>query len=306
MVLLVALRVALGFHFLYEGVWKIANPEFTAEPFLTQAKGPAAPLFYAMVPDLDGRHRLRIEKDAKGGKVITGKSYLDAWKDLKENVKAKYRLSDEQTAEVERIYQRYERALQAYLAENLEAIEAYFGSLDRFEKELAAGNNGAEHQRKRAWDRRQELRREVNGWLREIDAMANSYQAALWNVLDEDQWARGPLPVRWTQSDLLNFAVKYGLAAIGACLILGLCTRLAALGGGVFMIMVLLTQPPWPTIYPPAPEVVGHALIVDKNFVEMLALFLVASTAVGRWGGLDFFLYHWIGRPIEAYFEQRV
>ena len=42
---------------------------------------------------------------------------------------------------------------------------------------------------------------------------------------------------------------------------------------------------------------VGHALIVDKNFVEMVAMLMLATTAVGRWGGLDYFLYHWIGRP---------
>ena len=40
-VLLVALRLALGCHFLYEGVWKIGiTMSSRAEPFLTQAKGP--------------------------------------------------------------------------------------------------------------------------------------------------------------------------------------------------------------------------------------------------------------------------
>jgi uncharacterized membrane protein YphA (DoxX/SURF4 family) len=90
------------------------------------------------------------------------------------------------------------------------------------------------------------------------------------------------------------------------CLVLGLCTRLAALGGAAFLVSVLLTQPPWPTIYPPAPEVVGHALVVDKNFVEMVALLALATTAVGRWGGLDYFLYHWFGRPLENYLGQRM
>ena len=54
-VALVALRLALGCHFLYEGVWKITHAdEFSAEPFLTQAKGPVSGLFYAMLPDIDG------------------------------------------------------------------------------------------------------------------------------------------------------------------------------------------------------------------------------------------------------------
>jgi hypothetical protein len=39
-------------------------------------------------------------------------------------------------------------------------------------------------------------------------------------------------------------------------------------------------------------------LIVDKNFVEMVALFALATTAVGRWGGLDFFVYHGVGKPM--------
>jgi len=122
----------------------------------------------------------------------------------------------------------------------------------------------------------------------------------MWNVLHDDQKARGRLPVRWTQTDLLNLAVTFALTAIGLCLMIGLCTRLAALGGAAFMVMVVLTQFPWPTVSPPAPPVVGHALLVNKDFVEMVALLVVAATAVGRWGGLDFFLYHWFGRPLLA------
>jgi hypothetical protein len=40
-VVLVGLRLALGCHFLYEGVWKITHADlFHAEPFLAEAKGP--------------------------------------------------------------------------------------------------------------------------------------------------------------------------------------------------------------------------------------------------------------------------
>jgi len=108
-----------------------------------------------------------------------------------------------------------------------------------------------------------------------------------------------------TRTELFDLMITYSLTAIGACLILGFCTRLAALGGAAFLISVLLVQPPWPTIYPPAPEVVGHALLVDKNFVEMIAMFMLATTAVGQWGGLDYFVYHWLGRPILSYFRPK-
>ena len=59
--MLAILRLALGWHFLYEGVWKIRHPDLflgETEGFLSGARGPVAGLFYAMLPDIDGRQRL--------------------------------------------------------------------------------------------------------------------------------------------------------------------------------------------------------------------------------------------------------
>jgi len=309
--MLVVLRLSLGCHFLYEGVWKIMNPDFSAEPFLTQAKGPAAPLFYMMVPDLDGRQRLRIETNNEGEEVIKGESFLTAWENLKQAYVEQYQLGPEQVAEADKLYCAYEVSLENYLAENREEIAGYFTSLDDLDKRKAAGNRGAAHQKKRLWNQQQKLRGEVRGWLSEIEGLGEEYQMALWNLLDEDQQAQGPVRVAMAETDalpvglpfvtgrkeLVDFAVTYGLTAIGLCLLLGFFTRLAAIGGGCFMLSVILTQPSWPTIYPPAPAVVGHALLVNKDWIEMVALFFLATTAVGRWGGLDFFSYHWIVRP---------
>ena len=70
------------------GLWKIRPFEkfstkhtepFSAEPFLTQAKGPMAGFFYAMVPDIDGRQRLRIETDANGKKSIDASGITARW-----------------------------------------------------------------------------------------------------------------------------------------------------------------------------------------------------------------------------------
>ena len=59
---LVVVRLCIGWHFFYEGCWKIDNADkFSALPFLTMAKGPFAPIFYAMSPDLDGVTRLKTE-----------------------------------------------------------------------------------------------------------------------------------------------------------------------------------------------------------------------------------------------------
>jgi thiosulfate dehydrogenase (quinone) large subunit len=45
---LVLLRVAIGWHFLYEGLVKVFNPAWSPFGYLMDSKGIMAPLFYAM------------------------------------------------------------------------------------------------------------------------------------------------------------------------------------------------------------------------------------------------------------------
>jgi uncharacterized membrane protein YphA (DoxX/SURF4 family) len=327
--MLVILRLGLGFHFLYEGVWKIKNSEkFTAAPFLSEAKGPVAPLFYTMLPDLEGRQRLGIvpkgesfelavETDGQGnvlyeelkdkdGKLVARwpkyklSAYLSAWEDFKNKAKEFYKVTDEQARKIDTLYERYASSAREYVANNAEEILAHFESRQRFAN--AAGKNRAAHQQERDWARERELRNEVNGWLKELETLGKQFQAAVWNELDADQKAKGPAVspwnlLAWSQMDLINFAVTYGLTAIGLCLVLGFFTRLAALGGAAFMAFVVMTQPAWPGLYPPDPPVVGHALLVNKDFVEMLALLVIATSLTGRWAGLDYFVHHLLVRP---------
>ncbi len=89
-----------------------------------------------------------------------------------------------------------------------------------------------------------------------------------------------------TQLDLINMATTYGLIAIGACLILGLLTPLAALGGAAFLAMIYFSMPPWPGL-PPNPKTEGHYFIVSKNLIELIACLVLATTPSGHWIGLD-------------------
>ncbi len=57
---LLALRVVIGWHFYTEGVSKLKSGNFSAEPFLRSANGPAADLFHRCVADYDGRLRLGL------------------------------------------------------------------------------------------------------------------------------------------------------------------------------------------------------------------------------------------------------
>jgi hypothetical protein len=51
-------------------------------------------------------------------------------------------------------------------------------------------------------------------------------------------------------------------------------------------------------LYPAPPPSAGRTFLVGKEFIEMLAMFVLATTPVGRWGGLDFFIHHLVVRPI--------
>jgi len=302
---LTLLRLGLGCHFLYEGVWKIVHrDEFTAEPFLTQAKGPLAGLFYAMVPDLDGRQRLRIVIDDQGRKTIPCEEVVARCERFREDFLAHYRpaLSDaaaEKALEqaTQRTFNDFRDQLKKYLQENLEDIEAHFAALDRFESNKESGQNAA-FQKQRRWDEMMKLRGEAAAWLADIAAQEKAYQNTLYSLLNDElkQLGRVPPtknPFRWDRMEQINFAVTWGLTAIGVCLLLGFFTPLASLGGAAFMAFVVMTQPAFPGIYPPDSASVGHALLVNKDFIEMLALLVVAATAAGRWGGLDFFLARW-------------
>jgi uncharacterized membrane protein YphA (DoxX/SURF4 family) len=85
---------------------------------------------------------------------------------------------------------------------------------------------------------------------------------------------------------LIDVATMYGLTILGACLIVGLFSRTACVLSAGFLLMTYLCFPPWPWL-PAAPNSEGYYAYVNKNAIEMLALLALATTASGRWFGLD-------------------
>ena len=88
------------------------------------------------------------------------------------------------------------------------------------------------------------------------------------------------------------------LTILGAMLLLGLCTRFAAIMAAVMLFMFYAAMPPWPGV----PEIPGpeHSFIVNKNFIEVIALLAIAALPTGRWFGVDGMLGHWFGRKDKA------
>ena len=62
--ILVVLRVVIGWHFLYEGITKVLNPNWSSIGFLLDSKGVFAGLFHAMAGNPD---------------VVSGINFINVW-----------------------------------------------------------------------------------------------------------------------------------------------------------------------------------------------------------------------------------
>jgi uncharacterized membrane protein YphA (DoxX/SURF4 family) len=293
--MLVLLRITIGWHFLYSGLWKLSNPDFSSEGFLSQAKGPFAAWFYAMVPDFYGRERL--DPDNWPALVESLETYL-------ENFEETYALRADQSAMAQKIVEGARHSLSEYLEENREAIEEHLDGLDRLETARADPASGTPFMQERIWSWHTELRGRAKAWLAEIDRIGDECVTDLAALLSDEQARQGTIEPPSRRTMWQDRFITWTNIVIGACLIAGLFTRLASLSGAAFLLLVVLAQPDWPGLIPAPPPSAGRAWLVTKEFVEMMALACLAATRVGRWGGFDFFLHHYLVRPLFRRKEQ--
>ncbi len=134
------------------------------------------------------------------------------------------------------------------------------------------------------------------GLLKDLNDHKMKLKAALADLLTDDQRKRTPMkdvvPTQLVR--VLDLSAMWGLTAMGACLLIGLLTRLNCVLAAGFLAITYLAVPALPWLpAPPASE--GTYLYVNKNVVEMLALLVLATTASGRWFGLDGIIHPVVG-----------
>ena len=86
--------------------------------------------------------------------------------------------------------------------------------------------------------------------------------------------------------DVVNFLNIWGLIFIGLGLIVGAFTRIASLAGMALILLYYICNPPLIGLYYTIPSE-GNYLIVNKNIVEMAALFVLFLFPTGKILGLD-------------------
>lgn len=282
---LVLLRLAIGWHFLYAGLDKLTNPDFSSEGFLGQAKGPLADEFHQLIPDYDGRQRFKLE------------THTEAFEQYADSFRKQHSLNDDQWARVKQSLDNGQQELKEFFADQKEAIADYLSNLDRLDDAKKSQTSEIPFQQKRNWDKQQDLRGKLKRWSADIDGIWDGFKADVGEVLTDEQ--RDPAAAETNEPKrFVDQFITYTNIAIGVCLLAGLFTRLAALGGALFLLQIVLSQPDFPGLYPPPPPSAGQALLVNKEVIEMMALFALALLPTGRWAGLDFFVHYLIVRPI--------
>ena len=134
--------------------------------------------------------------------------------------------------------------------------------------------------------------RVVVGWHFLYEGLAKLTSAS-WSAAGYMKVSRGPFSAffHWIAGqpqllDKANLITMYGLTIVGVLLILGLFTRLAALGGIGFVLLFYLCNPPFVGYFYTIPTE-GTYLIVNKNLVEVSALAVILLTRSGLVAGLD-------------------
>jgi uncharacterized membrane protein YphA (DoxX/SURF4 family) len=305
---IVLLRIAIGWHFLYEGLEKVegtltGKEPFSAEIYLRNATGPLGSYFRGMLPDVNSLALLDPVR------------LKDRWKDDVSWITDQFQFTNDQRNDAQKVLDESLRWADYWFDDpaNVEKIKKYDHDLGQV---LATEHDpdALSFQKERAWDARRSVDADRRSLIQPLVGQEKALRDAIAKIATPDQvkaadatresvrsWlgkvgmdssslvpsqAPSSVPAPWTSLDVLNALTMYGLVAIGGCLILGLMTPLAALSAAGFLAMIYFSMPPWPGL-PPNPRAEGHYLIVSKNLVELIACLVVATTPNGHWIGLD-------------------
>jgi uncharacterized membrane protein YphA (DoxX/SURF4 family) len=276
-VMLVLLRLTIGWHFFSEGYDKFSqNGKWDSRPFFANAKGPFAEHFRQVVWDADGAIRLDVEKT----KVHFAR-YRDA-------VIRHFGFDAAQKRQAQANYAKAIDQLEYAIDANATDLEEYRLGTDRVARyESDPMRGGVASLKGQTETIRAEWKSKITPVLGQIDSIWRNYEAIQNDAATTQQASRRP-PLRMgfprnqlIDTSVLNQVVPYFDMTIGVCLFLGLFTPLAALAAAGFLGSVFLSQ--FPPVTGPSSS--------SYQLIEGMACLVIAGTAAGRFAGLDFIIH---------------
>ena len=301
---LLALRLAIGWHFLFEGLHKLhsfavgptdTNRVFTSEPYFAAAEGPLGDYMrkkYLGDPEATYTERLTKKQDVSaaafkklppseqaalcptaaaealtGGdaeKATAAKAKFAAWVYGAETQSAKVNMV---TGDIPLTADQRLSAI-AVLQREYDALAA------RDAEGLGRGY-GYEMERKK------KLKTDLLKAKTDLAADTDKVIADLRKDAGLPPLDPADKPIKD-----LDRLTAYTITAVGAGLLLGVFTKLWCLVGVGFLVMTYLAHPtvPWHSL-PPNTE--GNPLFINKNLIEALGMLVILVHPTGRWLGLD-------------------
>jgi uncharacterized membrane protein YphA (DoxX/SURF4 family) len=289
-VLLVVLRINIGWHFFKEGVNHHADRNWSSEGFLRLAKGPLAPTFQAYLPDVHRWNELLHSSSFKPEEAV--KSWItqvkDDWDQSHGQFNLHYGLEAAQKERTKQIVQDFKARLDDWAAATHDELVDYAHQWQRtYRAQAQPWGQELPFQKQRIAAAQAREKAAAADLLAQELSLEDELVQELSTVLTAEQRGKGSPPAPKSPLAAVDRVMTYGILAIGVCLMVGLFTRLAAVLGAGFLVSVVLTQPFWITDAQPT----------FNQWGEMIALLVLATTHVGRWCGLDFFVHNFLVRP---------
>jgi len=318
-VFLVLLRLSIGWLFLFEGIEKVeSHSPWSSAGYLQQSSGPLSPLFlWQAGGDADTKTLDRLtlvttaSSDAKPSERCPP-ALREDYEALIQRYNDYYKFSEDQI-----------KTANEKLNKHIETVVIWLDGADQKntgEKDVEGAAFGVPYKVKKTLRQRVQAYRDKVAEIRhdQDEGMVlfrrDVFKAKLRTAKADAARMRGELladlekPFREELDKLLTDAqaarpklepppppamlfwtdriVSYGLVVVGACLLLGLFTRLSCAAGALFVLMLYLALPAWPWL-PENLKTEGHYLFVSKNLILTFALAALATTRSGRWFGLD-------------------
>ena len=310
---LLALRLAVGWHFAFEGLHKFhshfvgpteTSKPFTSEPYFAVAEGPfgdfmrkrflgdpaSAIAAKLTPPDDTPRAKFAVLPEAEQA----GRCPKPVAEALDAGIPDAKKAAEAKAAFARWVYGAALRDAKAKFVGSGDVAQgapdrlAQIAVMKKWAKELhdreALGlgvGYGVEVKRAAA------ARADVRAAETDLAADADAYVADLVKLLGPKPDPDAPKSTKAEKAIAgMDRLTMWTLTVAGLCVLFGLFTPVACLVCAGFLVLTYLTHPPLPW-YPLPPGTEGNPLFVNKNVVECLALLVIAVHPTGRWLGLD-------------------
>jgi len=199
-------------------------------------------------------------------------------------------ITDEQDAQAAKLFVARHQQLAVFLDAETKAIEEYQHQLWRLQEMRSLGGAGEiPFRQARVAAKQAETTGLGSRLVSEVRGIERGFSAALRALLTPEQLGNSSLVAQVDSSladskerglEWLKLGIACGVTGLGVCLLLGLFTRLAAVGGVLFLLSVMVTQLPW------VPG--GDAKFFYYQLVECAALLTLWASSPWRLPGLDY------------------